>query len=838
MKLTRIILSVCVMSLPVLSGISQSGIGNPLHLKLAGDSVSGFRAEIYQGNRLQVTRSEEFSLTLSNLDHSVITTIPAWKGQNWSGNDSLLTLTGDTYIKDLDANLKIAVTYQVMPGDMVRKTIRLSQPSMPDMYYILKETNRPAESPLRYCSFEYDSFPGGFVHEMFPSAGWITNDNKLVGFLTDAGYKNQYSRGTRRRFSGRVGGLVGLRKLPDPELFSVATNSEREHNDQYIRLTYGEMYNLDAGSVTDLKIPESFTPDHAKVHINDSIISLNCQAGTFAGMSFFPPFSDQHVYTITFLCKGNAPLALKMFRLKNGIKREELEDGLKYIDAFPTSDTGWTVFKGSILIPYIAHDSVQLSIGTVAGKECWFMLKDLKIQEHQPERNAYNILPLGKAIEKTSYIFFQPWKSHQDFMIASQVKLAEGKGFQGSEIEKMLYGNFNALTWITSVQDFTPFNVPNMNYMPDMYNRDCFFAAVSTYNEELNISLWNQWSKTQTTRGAIGTIITPYMGSVEAKDNEASIEWLVWAMLNKRRFGYVPPEEKIKRTVDYILHEFDSAGDGICHSHFPLCQVDIIDFNPKTDRLAVNQGMLAIALRTIRELGYPISNAHIEKAEQAYLNFYDIKRKHLLFDKNFPDLISLTDLEPEFFSLWLFNRPILTDDMVINHLNQIPLLNKSAGSPHPEYGTTAPILIRLTKDKKGYAFLTKDYQPFEKFGEENYADGKNDGFYYNGGSWFRPEYCAYVTGLKHGWNRAKDLMENRIWAEINLNPNWPFSKEFIPTRWTSFDSWWPSTRGLCWNVFILMADEVAGLRKPEMDPDYKSKMKSAISVTPIVQSQN
>lgn len=64
-------------------------------------------------------------------------------------------------------------------------------------------------------------------------------------------------------------------------------------------------------------------------------------------------------------------------------------------------------------------------------------------------------------------------------------------------------------------------------------------------------------------------------------------------------------------------------------------------------------------------------------------------------------------------------------------------------------------------------------------------------------------------------------MENRIWAEMYLNPHWPFSKEFIPTRWLNFQEWWPSTRGLCWNVFMLQANEMAGLRTPDMDPDYK-----------------
>src|SRR5512133_1740857 len=98
--------------------------------------------------------------------------------------------------------------------------------------------------------------------------------------------------------------------------------------------------------------------------------------------------------------------------------------------------------------------------------------------------------------------------------------------------------------------------------------------------------------------------------------------------------------------------------------------------------------MLAIALRTIKELGFDISDSYIQKAEDEYRNFYDAGRKHLLFDLNFPDIINLNDLEPEFFSLWLFKRPILTDEMVKNHLDQVPILNKAANSPHPEYGTT------------------------------------------------------------------------------------------------------------------------------------------------------
>jgi hypothetical protein len=811
-----------------------------LHLKVTGDSSRGFHLDIYNGSQLLVSNTEEFSLHLANTDLSTTASLD-WKGEKVSGDNDHIVLTGDTYIPEFDANLSGSVDYQLINPHVIKKTIRLFQPSMPDMYYTMDEVSRPAQKPRKYVSFEYDNFPGGFIHEMYPSAGFIAPDNTVVGFLTDAGYINQYTRNTRRRFSGRGGGFVGMRLLPDPALMSVATPVEQTRGNDYIRERFGEMYNLDAGTTTILKPGLLWhKTSNAEVNSNDSLIVLVFKRASMTpeGVEFIAPLHDQQLYTLSFLCKGNTKVSVKLFRIRNGKKTIELEDGVKYIDNFPASDTAWTEFKGSILIPYIEHDSVSLFIGTqsvnitAAGNsflsEATLQIKDLHWGLHEPQREPYNILPLGKAIEKTTYIFVEPWTSQHDFMISSQTRLAEGKGFKGSQIEKMFYANFNMLTWITTVRDFAPFNVPNMNYAPDMYNRDAFFSTVSTYNKQLNLAIWKQWGNTQTPQGGIGTIITPYMGSVEAKDNEATIEWLIWALLNKRRFHADLPEDKITKAVHYILNEFDSAGDGICRSHFPMSQIDIIDYNPKTDRLAVNQGMLAIALRTIKSLGYDISEEHIQKSEDAYRGFYDPKRKHLLFDRKFPDIISLTDLEPEFFSLWLFQRSILTDSMVINQLEHFPVLNKVSGSPHPELGTTAPICVRVTNDKKGWSYLSREYQPFEKFGADNYSDGKNDGFYYNGGSWMRAEYCAYVTGLKHGWAKARALMENRIWAEINLNPKWPFSKEFIPTKWTSTDSWWPSTRGLCWNVFILMADEVAGLRTPEMDPDYKQSTKNPL----------
>lgn len=454
-----------------------SATSQSLSLRVAGDTLTGFHMDIYNGPQKVLANTEEFSIQLFNLDLSNETIIE-WTGQTWSGNEKRIILKRDSYVKEFDANLSVSVTYEVINDHVIKKTVEVFQPSMPGMYYILKQTNRPAETPQQYVTFEYDSFPGGFVHEIFPAAGFITPSNDVVGFLTDAGYKNHYTRNTRRRFSGRGGGFVGMRRLPDVNLFSVADASDRAADNDYIKQTFGEMYNLDDGTETVIKMPADYKKEgNADVTITDGLISIAGHPGGRAGIEFISPIKDQKVYTISFWCKGNTPVALKLFRVKNGVKTIELEQGVKYIDQFPANENEWTLFEGSILVPYIENDSVSMFIGTQSGKECTLQIKDLQFTEHQPSSEPYNILPIGEKVQKTTFVFAEPWTTHQQFMISAQSRLAEGKKFKGSLIEKMLYANFNMLTWITDTKDFAPFNVPNMNYAPDMYNRDSFFCC-------------------------------------------------------------------------------------------------------------------------------------------------------------------------------------------------------------------------------------------------------------------------------------------------------------------------------------------------------------------------
>ena len=101
----------------------------------------------------------------------------------------------------------------------------------------------------------------------------------------------------------------------------------------------------------------------------------------------------------------------------------------------------------------------------------------------------------------------------------------------------------------------------------------------------------------------------------------------------------------------------------------------------------------------------------------------------------------------------------------------------------------------------------------------SYGQHAMDGIYYNGGSWMRIEICGYVTGMLHGWDKAKKAIANRLWAEINIAPEYPTSQEYLATD--AAHPFFGYHRVFAWNSFVLLALEQAKLRTADMDPDFK-----------------
>ena len=779
-----------------------------VELRVLGDSQQGYYVNIYYGSQLisDQGRNGELDLYFDNEDYSVREDLKAWKATSALQQDRKVILSGKVYLKKLEADLSVHVIYEIIGERLVGKQIELQQNNLSLLYYSVGTSITSEKSPSSFWSFDDNMNLGGVAHETYPAAGYMLDDTLAVGLLTDAGDKNLWTRNIRRRPSkqGEIG-FRAIREICDANLVRVADEKQRKDKDYSVKLTFGEVSDFNdpidrvTYQVPDLKNWKSYQGAQTEKNNDVFIIKGKSVKGDLSGARIPYGLTDGF-YTIRFKHRSVNPITMKLWK---GEGTESMDvAGLHYQTDMPSSVTEWVQQEETVFIANTENELTYLLIAASSlkkGTDFKLEVKDLEVTRLDAHNYAYHRLEQGKKAVKKVFIFAAPSQpTLHDLRLASQVYLADGLGFQGSTEEKCLYACYQMLMWITSRNNFAPLNVPSINYAPDMYNRDSFWSMMGVYDKEASEKIFDAWAATQDERGAIGTIITPCMGSREVKGNDATLEFLWYALVNHRLYGTTISMDKVKKAFEFCINEYDPDGDGICAAEFVLGQNDVVEYPNKTSDLAVNQGMLAITLQVARELGLPVSQDYIERANQGYRNFYDKKKGYLVDNRQFPYSITFNSLLPEFVSWWLFDKQILTSEMVINTLNKVP--SKDGYSP----------LIFHEKD----TFFTMENKPFSPnmFWE--------NGIYYNGGSWMREEICGYVAGLKHGWKDAEKRIKDRLTTEITLHPDEPFSHEFLPFDLSVPGCWWPSTRVFSWNVFVLRALEVAGMRSPMQDPCY------------------
>lgn len=647
---------------------------------------------------------------------------------------------------------------------------------------------------------------GGVAHETYPAAGYMLNDTLAVGLLTDAGDKNLWTRNIRRRPSkqGEIG-FRAIREICDANLIRIADERQRQKGDYSVKFTFGEVsdFNHPVNTcfypVPEIQKWKSYAGASLERNGNVFTVKGNSVQSEISGVRIPYKLSDGF-YTIRFKHRSANPITVKLWK-GEGTGCIDVA-GLHYQTDMPSFAADWVQQEETVFIANTEQELTYLLIAASSlqkGSDFNLEITDLEVIRSDAHNYAYHCLKQNKKEVKRVFIFATPAQpTLHDLRLTSQVYLADGLGFKGTTEEKCLYACYQMLMWITSRNNFTPLNVPSINYAPDMYNRDSFWSLMGVYDKDASEEIFDAWAATQDVRGAIGTIITPCMGSREVKGNDATLEFLWFALVNHRLYGTPIPMDKIKKAFNFCINEYDPDGDGICAAEFVLGQNDVVEYPDKTSDLAVNQGMFAVTLQVAKELGLPVSQKYVEKANQEYRAFYDKKRGYLIDNRKYPYSITFNSLLPEFVSWWLFDKPILTSEMVVKTLDKVPV--KNGYSP----------LIFHEKD----TFFTMENKPFSP---NMFWD---NGIYYNAGSWMREEVCGYVAGLKHGWKDAKKRIKDRLAVEITLHPDEPFSHEFLPYDLSVSGCWWPSTRVFSWNVFVLRALEVAGMRSPLQDPGY------------------
>ena len=778
-----------------------------LNLKLRGDSIKGFYVDAFYGSVAVSTQDKTGELTtiFENEDRSIRDTVKCWKSSSAVQTAHGIILKGLAKLPSLEADVAITVTYEIVNKHVVEKRMEFRQTNLSTLYYSVNSTLSLSTTPSRFWSFDNADNKGGVAHESYPAAGYMIGDTLAVGLLTDAGNRNLWTRNIRRRPSTGGVGFRAIQEICDANLYRVASLDDRSAGRNFVRLTFGELSDFNHPIE---KIP-FITPEitnwksynGAGIQLDTGTYVLKGKKATADMAGFRLPYHlPDGFYTVRFKHRSAFPVSLRLWK-NEGTTPNDVQ-GFHYQTNIPSSYPGWTQLEETVFLANTEDGTTNLLIaasGLKTGEPYQLEIKDLEVIQSVALSQPYHKLVSGIQNTKRTFIFVTPaGPTLHDIRLSSQVYLADGLRFKGTTEEKCLYSCYQMLMWITSAGNFKPLSVPSINYAPDMYNRDSFWSMMGTYNKESSEAIFNEWAATQNEAGTIGTIITPSMGSKELKGNDATLEFLWFALVNKRTYGTPPPMDKITKAFNYILNELDADGNGICSARFVLGQNDCVEYPNRTSNLSVNQGMLAVTLRVAKELGLPVSNATIEKANAGYRAFYDKKRGYLLDNRVYPYVITFNSLLPEFVSLWLFNTPILTSEMVNNTLDKVPVKNGYS-----------PLIFHATD-----TYFTQENKPFSP---NLFWD---NGIYYNAGSWMREEICGYVAGMKHGWKPAEKRIKDRLTAEITLNPDEPFSHEFLPYDLSVPGCWWPSTRVFSWNVFVLRALEVAGMRTPEQDPDY------------------
>jgi len=805
-------------------------------LQVNGDAQRGYGVTIvYRGQPIaRHHRGGEFSALFQNSERSLEDRADDWKAASWTGDRTRMNLVGEIHLANLRTTVFVEVGYEVLPSQVVKKTILLRQEDMYTLLYQISNRLEPEVAPAKLWSFDHADSRGGALHEYFPAAGFRTHNGVTVGLLTDAGFRNQWSRIIRRDGTPVKPAPACI---PDLNLYLLPEPGERAQQGAFIQQTFGEatVQLTDDASRMRIDLPDPSLWKRSRniqVEQKDGVVKLSPHAANDYVLLPIAAHGGE-IFSVRLKYRSSVPIAIHVWDTDDRLQK--LGDITLFNDTAPESSAIFSEFHQTFIVPALQGTGAALAFSLTdfgeaigSGKLSSFEVRDVEVHRIATRCEPYHRLEMGHAQAKTVFLFASDAvpDTPGGYRLASQLRLADGLGCKGGETEKVLYADVMMLSWNADMEGLRPMLAPSIWYSAagEMYLRDSFYALNGIHNRELNEKVFALWGDNQGEDGAINTLVEPGIANLERKSNDSTPLWLMWALLNRRRFGTAFPMEKVRHAALYCLNAYDPRREAVCTAKFVVGQLDIIQYPEGTNILCENQGILAVLLRVIRELEIPgvsasISENYIAKAEEEYRSYYDADLGWMVPARTMRDAIGFSDIFPEFLSLWLFKRKILTDGMVVSHLAHIPTMLPRKDCPFPsEGGSLRPIFIGKPKGKEWSYFTDKWHPMASDTYAASYAGKAMDGVYYNGGSWMRVEICGYVTGKLHGWRPAERAIANRLWAEIHKDENFPTSQEYLPTE--SKNPFYGYHRVFAWNSFVLQALEMAQLRSPEMDPDF------------------
>ena len=333
---------------------------------------------------------------------------------------------------------------------------------------------------------------------------------------------------------------------------------------------------------------------------------------------------------------------------------------------------------------------------------------------------------------------------------------------------------------------------------PGIYIRDAlFWGPLALGDADLGFECYRWFAETQLENGQIRSAVPLHPGEaalLEPQDDEGTLlfvtasDWL-------RRMGHQLNPDRILRAYTWVQthvrdHTYISS-PGPFRYWADTVSPDV------SETIAHNQGLLCLARRAMTNLGLgEVTGQDVIAAQARYRSFYDTTQRYLTLGKhsNFAGAQDVSVIFPEFLSRYLYNEPILTDEMVVRHVERIV---KNAAV----YFTDGRLAgLKVISSATG-AFLPPSWF---------FAPRLNlPGDYQNGGHW--PLYSVVALALAYaitGNNQYTQMIGQMVVNELAVDRQ---PKEFIRLTPGAIGTFDPKRSNYTWNALIRTACEWCGL---------------------------
>lgn len=318
--------------------------------------------------------------------------------------------------------------------------------------------------------------------------------------------------------------------------------------------------------------------------------------------------------------------------------------------------------------------------------------------------DGWQHIEAGQTQQFTTWVFASPVRDQYDIQLSAHLALANAKGFNQSALEAILRNTSYLLLRRNLLRPESDYIfISGVGYGWKQWVSDGFWLNCAldnpTYNAESNAAVFYE--------------------RIDYEDNAQY--YLIWSYLVKKAGGD-PDPRTVSRAYQFIRKNEvdglyipprltpDKAYMKTYHDQLPY---------DDDDAPSSNQGFHCGALMAARELGFPVTDADIEKAIAGYRRMFNESGGYFATSLKQQENVGQDSLYGEVLTYAVFGKKLLPDDLVQRHLETTIRIQTPYG-------------MRVISKANG-----------------DLLDG-HSGVYVFGGSWFLNDAANYMDGLIHG----------------------------------------------------------------------------------------